>query len=1071
MVAAAKLPVLNPNEFELWKISIVQYFLMTDYDLWEKLAKTNELKARGTLLMALPNEHKLKFNSYKTAKSLMEAIEKRFGGNKESKKVQKTLLKQQYENFNLLRSLPSEWKTHTLIRRSKPDLETLSMDDLYNNLKIYEAEVMSTNKAVSTAHGVSAASSKTNASNLSNIDSLRDGLEVTDGNVNHESQKIPLKYRKESRAPKHQDNRNKEAPRRTVPAEDTTSNAFVSQCDGLGYDWNGQTEDGPTNFALMAYASSSLESVKARLEVYKKNEAVFEDGIKILKLDVMFRDKAITELRQKFKKAKKERDDLKLTLEKFEGSSKNLSRPLDSQQCDKFKTGLGYDSKGFDSKVEFVTCLPGITNIEVKTSESKPKTVSAPIIEDWVSDSEDENEIKIETKQIKPSFAMENLLNLLSMAIHNKISRRKELLIVDAQGIRREFSVARTPQQNGMAERKNRTLIEVTRTMLADSKLPTIFWAEAVNIACYVQNRVLVIKPHNKTPYELFLGRKPALSFMRPFGCPVTILNTLDHLGKFDRKADDGFFVGYSTYSKAFRVFNTRTKIIKENLHITFLENKPNAAGIRPNWMFDIDSLTLSMNYQPVFAGNQTNGSKSLEDEVANNAGKKSTEVLRKENEVQDPAKQGDKNDQQKDVRDQEEASRNQFEQESERLFGQGEATNTNSTNRLNMVSSPVNVVSSSFTTVDLGIERAQRYEFESVFGQDKDANENKVFTPVSAAGSTYVYLGGSIPVNVATLPNVDLPIDPLMPNLEDTADTGIFDDVYDDREIFLMAKGPLEPNRSLETRKMRKELLLETRQDWWHKVTPKKKALILIRLMLRVPFLYGTIEEEVYVSQPPGFEDLHFPDKVYKVEKALYGLHQAPRAWYETLSTYLLENGFRRGNIEKNLFIKKDRGDILLVQVYVDDIIIRSTNNFLCDEFEQIMYKRFQMSSMGELTFFLGLQVKQKDDGIFISQDKFQVTPKTLHLHAMKRIFRYMKCQSKLGLWYPRDSPFNLEDFLDSDYVGASLDRKSTTGGCQFLGKRLISWQCKKQTIFANSTTKAEYVAAASCYGQVLWI
>ncbi|GJW00382.1 ribonuclease H-like domain-containing protein [Tanacetum coccineum] len=141
--------------------------------------------------------------------------------------------------------------------------------------------------------------------------------------------------------------------------------------------------------------------------------------------------------------------------------------------------------------------------------------------------------------------------------------------------IKREFSVARTPQQNGVAKRKNKTLIEAARTMLADFKLPTTFWAEAVNTACYVQNRVLVTKPHNKTHYELFLGRKPALGFMRPFRCPVTILNTIDHLGKFDGKADEGFFVGYSINSKAFRVFNSRTK---------------------------------SMNYKPVVAGYQSNG-------------------------------------------------------------------------------------------------------------------------------------------------------------------------------------------------------------------------------------------------------------------------------------------------------------------------------------------------------------------------------------------------------------------------------------------------------------------------------
>ncbi|GJV43786.1 putative ribonuclease H-like domain-containing protein [Tanacetum coccineum] len=175
------------------------------------------------------------------------------------------------------------------------------------------------------------------------------------------------------------------------------------------------------------------------------------------------------------------------------------------------------------------------------------------------------------------------------------------------KGIKREFSVARTPQQNGVAERKNRTLIEAARTMLADSLLPTTFWAEAVNTACYVQNRVLVTKPHNKTPYELLLGRPPSISFMRPFGCPVTILNTLDPLGKFDGKADEGFLVGYSINSKDFRAFNIRTRKVEENLHINFLENKPNVTGSGPEWLFDIDSLTKSMNYEPVTAGNQTN--------------------------------------------------------------------------------------------------------------------------------------------------------------------------------------------------------------------------------------------------------------------------------------------------------------------------------------------------------------------------------------------------------------------------------------------------------------------------------
>ncbi|GJU80609.1 putative ribonuclease H-like domain-containing protein [Tanacetum coccineum] len=183
-------------------------------------------------------------------------------------------------------------------------------------------------------------------------------------------------------------------------------------------------------------------------------------------------------------------------------------------------------------------------------------------------------------------------------------------------GIKREFSMARTLQQNGVAEKKNRTLIEAARTMLVDSKFPTTFWAEAVNTDCYVLNRVLVIKPHNKIPYELIHGRPPLIDFMKPFGCPVTILNTWDYLGKFDAKAEEGYFVGYSMVSKAMRVFNQRTRIVEETLNIRFLKNTPNVKGNRPDWLFDVDTLTISMNYVPVVAGNKTNGIAGTKDNI-----------------------------------------------------------------------------------------------------------------------------------------------------------------------------------------------------------------------------------------------------------------------------------------------------------------------------------------------------------------------------------------------------------------------------------------------------------------------
>ncbi|GJX42300.1 putative ribonuclease H-like domain-containing protein [Tanacetum coccineum] len=261
-------------------------------------------------------------------------------------------------------------------------------------------------------------------------------------------------------------------------------------------------------------------------------------------------------------------------------------------------------------------------------------------------------------------------------------------------------------------------------------------------------------------------------------------------------------------------------------------------------------------------------------------------------------------------------------------------------------------------------------------------------------------------------------------------------------------------------------------------------KGFIVYQMDVKSAFLYGTIEEEVYVCQPPSFENLQFPDKVCKVEKALYGLHQAPRAWYETLSTYLLENGFRRGTIDKTLFIKKDKGDILLVQVYVDDIIFGSTKKSLCVEFEKIMPKRFQMSSIGELTFFLGLQVKQKDDGIFISQDKYVAdilkkfdfaTVKTTStpIETNKALLKDKEAEdvyvhlyrSMIGsLMYltafmpnimfvvcacARDSPFNLEAFSDSDYARASNDRKSTT---------------RDETVYKEWEDRMERAATTAC-------
>ncbi|KAI3775881.1 hypothetical protein L1987_45638 [Smallanthus sonchifolius] len=216
-------------------------------------------------------------------------------------------------------------------------------------------------------------------------------------------------------------------------------------------------------------------------------------------------------------------------------------------------------------------------------------------------------------------------------------------------------------------------------------------------------------------------------------------------------------------------------------------------------------------------------------------------------------------------------------------------------------------------------------------------------------------------------------------------------------------------------------------------------KGFKVFQLDVKSVFLYGKVKEEVYVCQPRGFEDPLNPNRVFKLYKALYGLHQAPRAWYETLSAHLLANDFVRGKIDSTLFIKKSGGDYLLVHIYVDDIIFGSTNEGLCKDFESVMKSKFEMSAMGELSFFLGLQVNQKEDGFFIHQSKFQAKPKESHLIAVKRIFRYLKGKQRLGLWYPHGSNFDSNAYTDSDFGGCCLDRKSTTGGCQFLGTPML--------------------------------
>ncbi|GJT67457.1 putative ribonuclease H-like domain-containing protein [Tanacetum coccineum] len=764
-----------------------------------------------------------------------------------------------------------------------------------------------------------------------------------------------------------------------------------------------------------------------------------------------------------------------------------------------------------------------------EVSEIVMKNIDAPIIKEWVSDNQDSDGLGnmsylTDYEEIDGGYVafggnpkggkitgriwlghlnfktMNKLVKrILVRGLPSKLFENDETCVACQKGkqhrascILRQFSIARTLQQNRVAERRNRTLIEAARTMLADSKLPTTFWAE--------------------------------------------IVNTAYHLGKFDGKDDEGFFVGYSLNSKAFRVFNSRTRIVEENLHIRFSESTSNVVGSGPDWLFDIDALIRIMNYEPIVAGTQSNGF----------AGTKASD-----NKVdEDPRKNSECNDQEKE-------------------------DNVNSTNNVNAASTnKVNVVGGK-TSIKLpfdpdmtALEDYSIFDFtryDEMMIIHKDHPLDQVIGDLQSATQTRqmsknleehgfvctiqqrtnhkdlqnclfaCFLSQEEPKKVIhalkdlswieamqeellqfKLQEVWTLVD--LPNGKRAIGSKwIFRNKKDERGIVIRNKERLVTQGYTQEEGINYDevfaLVARIEAIRLFLAYASFKDFVVYQMDVKSVFLYGKIEEEVYVCQPPGFKDPDFPDRVYKVEKALYGLHQAPRAWYETLSTYLLDNGFQRGKIDKTLFIKRYKGDILLVQVYVDDIIFGSTKKELCIAFEKLMHEKFQMSSMGELTFFLGLQVKQKKDGIFISQDKYveeilkkfgftevktastpmetqkpllkdedgkevdvhmyrsmigslmyltssrpdimfavcacaryQVNPKVSHLHVVKRIFRYLKGQPKLGLWYLKDSPFDLVAYTDSDYAGASLDRKSTIG-------------------------EAEYVAASSCCGQVLWI
>ncbi|KAJ9542321.1 hypothetical protein OSB04_028827 [Centaurea solstitialis] len=675
----------------------------------------------------------------------------------------------------------------------------------------------------------------------------------------------------------------------------------------------------------------------------------------------------------------------------------------------------------------------------------------------------------------------------------------------DQKGISQNFSSVRTPQQNGVAERRNRTLIEAARSMLSEANLATQFWAEAVNTGCYTQNGSLIVKRFRRTPYELFRNRKPSIEHLHIFGCVCYILNNKDNLGKFHSKSDDGIFLGYSSISKTYRVFNKRRQTIEETIHVKFDES-----DLPDGFEENLPPPPSQISIPPIINATPITQVTPEPDQPTNSEFFSQTTVSEPAptNLLPDPSVN--------------EAST------SGKVY-QPPALRWTKDHPIDQV----------LGNPSSGVKTRRQSGNVCLYVNFISENEPKEIDDALRDPAWVSAMQEELAKFIRN--NVWL----LVPRPRKRTIIGskwIFRNKLDEIGMIIRNKARLVAQG------YRQEEGIDYDETFAHVARLEAIRLFMafaahmnfkvFQVDIKNVFLNGKLNEEVYVAQPPGFVDPKFPDHVYKLNKALYGLKQAPRAWYDTLSTFLLSKGFVRGKIDSTLFLKKYPKHILLVQIYVDDIIFGSTNPKLCEKFELLMKSEYKMSMMGELTFFLGLQIKQSEKGIFINQGKYvhemlkkfdlttctpmktpmapplsldkdskgkpvdvtlyrgmigsllyltasrpyimystclcaryQAEPKESHLIVVKRIFRYLKGTPNLGLWYSKDSGFDLTAYSDSDFAGCKIDRKSTTGGCHLLGGKLVSWTSKKQNSVSTSTAEAEYVAAGICCAQVLWL
>ncbi|GJV11333.1 putative ribonuclease H-like domain-containing protein [Tanacetum coccineum] len=626
-------------------------------------------------------------------------------------------------------------------------------------------------------------------------------------------------------------------------------------------------------------------------------------------------------------------------------------------------------------------------------------------------------------------------------------------------GIFHQKSVPRTPQQNGVVERRNRTLVEAARTMLIFSKAPMFLWAEAVATACYTQNRSLIHTRHNKTPYELVHDKKPDLTFLRVFGALCYPTNDSEDLGKFQAKADIGIFVGYAPSKKGYRIYNKRTRRLMEKIHVTFDEIHQSMAPVR-----------MSSGPEPIImTPGQLNSGLAPTDKELEMLFQPMFDEYSKQSRVNEPVPSATADDAQ--------------------VVPPGTSLSTTIAQDAPSTSASLSTSNMYHPVRHPGIAEEPTLTDSPITHEALHPSFNPVAGEPGSAQSSSGNVNSAEPNQVTQPPDlsemdqrsplvdniVGNPSRPVSTRKQLVSDAlwccfhtelskvepknfkmAVIEDCWfqamqDEFTIFDLNVWELVP-RPIYVMVIALKWIYKVKLDEYGDVLKNKarlvakgyrqeegidfeesfapvarieairifianaatKNMIIYQMDVKTAFLNGDLQEEVFVSQPEGFEDQDNPTHVYRLKKALYGLKQAPRAWYDTLSKFLLANNFFKGAVDPTLFTRKSGKHILLVQIYVDDIIFASTYHNACHIFSKEMSSKFQMSMMGQMSFFLGLQVSQSPRGIFINQAKY----------ALETLKKY-----GMDLSDPVDTPMVDRLKLDEDLMGIPVDQTRFRG------------------------------------------